>query len=162
MQDFDMFTLFFRAMLEEMSCEAQAHLSKHDHDTTRLLVECLQRYVVAHVDELPAANVLPLSHISLPANLSSSGHCSMGNRSLGRGQSAAVNGALQQYRKHFVLLSPFVAISGDHAGAAHQKSVTSACTGCMTRADEQYWQHTSVITLLPTGLMLFFLTSPMC
>ena len=129
-------TLSFRVVLEEMSGEAQAYLTDHNQATIGILVNCIQRYVMAHVDELPADNVLPLSHINLPINLSRSWHPRgerKSNISFGRGRTAAVSGALQQYRKEYMLLSPFVATSGNMHSCLSWYQVTSACIDCVKK-----------------------------
>ena len=88
----------------------QRMLEEHDSDVLGTLLAYVRNYVSSHVEELPAASVLPSSGFTYPVDLSGQ---ATGRAHHQEGLSAAVGGALQQYRKDFVISSPFVAISGD-------------------------------------------------
>lgn len=99
-----------RVVLEELEPGIQLILEEHNRDVLGTLLAYVRNYMSSHVEELPVASVLPLSGFHYPVDLSGQ---ATGRAHRQEGLSAAVVGALQQYRKAFVISSPFVAISGD-------------------------------------------------
>lgn len=107
----------------------QLILEEHGRDVLGTLLAYVRNYVSSHVEALPAASVLPLSGFKFPVDLSGQ---ATGRARRQEGLSAAVGGALQQYRKDFVVSSPFVAISGKQIH--HACDVNMFVASSMSRA----------------------------
>ena len=117
----------YRVILEAMSPEAECVLAEHNQEAVDSLVAYISRYVSAHLDNLPPANVLPLSGFAYPPTTTAASKSATGLRqqpSAACGGSAHATahpssmsergGALHTFRKGCRISSPFAALSGRH------------------------------------------------
>lgn len=110
-----------------MSPEAESVLAEHNQEAVDSLVAYISHYVLAHLDSLPPANVLPLSGFAYPptttAASKSASHlrqqpsaaCGVLADVIGHPSSMSESGgALHDFHKECRISSPFAALSGRH------------------------------------------------